>query len=237
MTKRRTHSTEGAVDLGMRGERVHLGDHIAYFWEKDSEFDEAVDFLLHGMRKRDHVVVFGHDDANARVLEVMKKKKVDVDKARSSNRLSVLAGGPDGEQMLGEIGATFQRAIDHGAKCIRLLGNIGWARSGWPSDIDILSFEAKVTAAAKQFPCVVMCMYDVASLSGSVMTHGAFETHPITISRNVLRENPYYVAIDDFLASLEEMEARAKERHMKRRALADTHFRGTIRTTDDTLTL
>lgn len=237
MTKRRTRSSEGSVELGLRGERVHLGDHIAYFWEKDSEFEEAVDFLLLGLRKREHAVLFGHDDANARVLEVLKRKKIDVEKARSSGRLSVLSGNPDGEALLTDIGETFQRAIDAGCKCIRLLGNIGWARSGWPTDIDILSFEAKVTSAAKQFPSVVVCMYDVASLSGSVMTHGAFETHPLTISRNVLRENPYYVKVDEFLASLEEMESRAKERHIRRRVASDSAFRGTIRTTDDTLTL
>ena len=237
MTKPRTRSSEGAVELGLRGERVHVGDHIAYFWEKDSEFDEAVDFLIHGLRKREHVVVFGHDDANARVLEVMKRKKIDVDKAKSNGKLSVLSGHPTGGEMLDEIGGTFQSAVDKGCKCIRLLGNIGWARSGWPTDIDILSFEARVTSAAKQFPSVVMCMYDVASLSGSVMMHGAFETHPITISRNVMRENPYYVKVDDYLASLEEMETRAKERHIKRRVITDASFRGTIRTTDDTLTL
>ena len=237
MTKRRTRSTEGAIDLGLRGEKVHLGDHIAYLWEKDTEFEEAVGFLLQGLRKREHVVVFGHDDANARVLEVLKRKKVDVDKARASGKLSVLSGSPHGDDMLADIGNTFQRAVDDGSKCIRLLGNIGWARSGWPSDVDILSFEAKVTSAAKQFPCVVMCMYDVASLSGGVTMHGAFETHPLTISRNVLRENPYYVRVEDFLNSLEEMENRAKQRHLKRRTLDDTAFRGTIRTTDDTLTL
>ena len=237
MTKRRTRSSADTVELGLRGEHVHVGDHIAYFWERDSEFEEAVDFLLHGLRKHDHAVIFGHDDANARVLDVLRHNKIDVDKARSANRISVLSGNQDSDVMLAEIAATFQRAMDRGAKCIRLLGNIGWTRSGWPSDIDILSFEAKVTSAAKTFPCVVMCMYDVASLSGSVMTHGAFETHPITISRNVLRQNPYYVAVDDFLASLEEMESRAKERHMERRASSEPHFRGTIRTTDDTLTL
>ena len=237
MKKSRSRSTEGSVELGLRGEHVHLGDHIAYFWEKDSEFEEAVNFLLIGMRKREHAVVFGHDDANARVLDIMQRKKVDIDKARSSGRLSVLSGHPNGDDMLAEIGATFQRAVDGGCKCIRLLGNIGWARSGWPSDIDILSFEAKVTSAAKNFPCVVVCMYDVASVSGSVMNHGAFETHPLTISRNVLRENPYYVEVDDYLASLEEMEKRAKERHIKRRLAHDTNFRGTLRTTDDTLTL
>jgi hypothetical protein len=56
-----------------------------------------------------------------------------------------------------------------------------------------------VTGAAKQFPCVVMCMYDVASLSGNIMVHGAYETHPLTFCGNVLRENPFYVGVDEFL--------------------------------------
>ena len=237
MTRRRTHSAEGSVELGLRGEQVHLGDHIAYFWEKDSEFDEAVEFLLAGLKKRDHLVVFGHDDANSRVLDVLRRKKVDVEKARKAGRLSVVSGNPDGSELLANIGGTFQRAVDAGCKCIRLLGNIGWARSGWPADIDILSFEAKVTSAAKQFPCVVVCMYDVGSLSGSVMVHGAYETHPLTISRNVLRENPYFVKVEEYLASLDDMETRAKERHIRLSHRGDTAFRGTIRTTDDTLTL
>jgi hypothetical protein len=237
MKKRRTRSSEGTVELGLRGEKVHLGDHIAFFWEKDSEFEEAVKFLLLGLRKREHAVVFGHDDANARVLEIMQKKGVDVGKAQSQRRLTVLAGNPDGEHMVADIAATFQRAIDAGSKCIRLLGNIGWSRSGWPSDIDILSFEAKVTDTAKKFPSVMVCMYDVQSLSGSVMLHGAFETHPLTISRKVLRENPYFVRMDEYIASLDEMEDRAKTRHLRKGAHRDTAFHGTLRTTDDTLTL
>jgi len=112
--------------------------------------------------------------------------------------------------MLGRIGDQFQAAMASGSKCIRLLGNIGWAKPGWPDDLDILAFEAKVTGAAKQFPCVVMCMYDVAHLSGTVMVHGAYETHPLTFCGNVLRENPHYVQVDHFLTQLEEMEDRAK---------------------------
>jgi hypothetical protein len=112
--------------------------------------------------------------------------------------------------MLGGIGAKFQQAVAGGSRCIRLLGNIGWAKPGWPDELDILAFEAKVTGAAKQFPCVVMCMYDVAHLSGTVMVHGAYETHPLTFCGNVLRENPHYIEATRFLEQLEALEDRAK---------------------------
>ena len=204
-TKRRT----GTIPLGLRDEGVNLGDHIAYFWESERQFEEAIGFLLLGIRNGDHVVVFGHDDANRKVVDVLRKRGIDTDHLQTSERLTVITGGPSGDRMLGNIGETFGRAVEAGCGCIRLLGNIGWSKPGWPDDLDILEFEAKVTGAAKQFPCVVMCMYDVASVSGTVMVHGAYETHPLTFCGNVLRENPFYVGVDEFLDRLREAEAEA----------------------------
>ncbi len=202
MTEKPTKSRGGDIDLGLRDESVKLGDHIAYFWESERQFDEAVNFLLVGIRRGDHSVVFGHDDANKRVLDVLRKLGIDTDHLQAAKRLTVVTGGPSGELMLGNIAETFQAAVKDGCGCIRLLGNIGWSKPGWPDNLNILEFEAKVTGAAKQFPCVVMCMYDVASLSGSVMVHGAYETHPLTFCGNVLRENPFYVGVDEFLERL-----------------------------------
>ncbi len=198
--------SEGTIELGLRGERVSLGDHIAYFWEKASEFEEAVQFLTLGLEQGEHVVVFGHEDANEKVLEIMRRRGLDTDDLLASNRLSVVSGGPTGEQLLGNIGETFQRAVDSGCGCIRLLGNIGWSKPGWPADGEIFAFEAKVTGAAKRFPSVVMCMYDVGSLSGRVMVHGAYETHPLTFCGNVLHKNPYYVGVDEYLVRLKRLE-------------------------------
>jgi hypothetical protein len=222
--------SEGDIELGLRGERIRLGDHIAYFWENDQQFDEAVNFLILGIRQGDHTVVFGHDEANARVLANLERNGIDTDHLQGSNRLSVIGGGPSGEKMLGGIGEKFTEAVKGGSKCIRLLGNIGWSKPGWPDDLDILAFEAKVTGAAKQFPCVVMCMYDVAHLSGTVMVHGAYETHPLTFCGNVLRENPHYVQVDQFLLQLEEMEDRAKvgARKAASTAESDVHLTASV---------
>ena len=178
---------------------MSVGDHIAYVWETPAEFEEAVGFLCRGIRDGDHCVIFGHDEANEEVARLLAEKGFDVPHLTKAGRLSILGGREHGDMMLSEIGSTFQRAQDQGAPLIRLLGNIGWSRPGWPADRDILAFEAKVTGAAKLFPSVVMCMYDAKSLSGSVMLHGCFETHPIVITGNILRHNPYHVEIEEYL--------------------------------------
>lgn len=187
------------VALGARDETVAVGAHIAYIWETRAEFAEAVGFLTRGIRDGDHCVIFGHDEANAEVAQVLAENGFDVRRLEEAGRLTILGGREHADMMLSEIGAAFKRAQDNGAPLIRLLGNIGWSRPGWPADRDILAFEAKVTGAAKLFPSVVMCMYDATSLSASVMLHGCFETHPVVITGNVLRHNPYYVGIEEYL--------------------------------------
>lgn len=188
-----------AVELGINDERVAVSDHIAYFWETEEEFTDAVSFLEVGLRGNDHCVVFGHPNANTKVLSALQNHGFDVNKFTEERRISVMGGKPSGTDMLAEIGNAFRTAMDGGAPLIRLLGNIGWGHKGWPHELDILEFEAKVTEACKSFPCVVVCMYDVRELSGRIMVHGAYETHPLTVCGNVLRENPHCMPIETFL--------------------------------------
>ncbi len=192
-----------SIDLGIRGIRGDVGDHIAYFWETEEEFDDATGFLDTGLELGDHIVVFGHDEANLRVLERLNGRGHSWKRLESQGRLSVLGPEASGEMMLSRIGAAFQKAINAGSTMIRLLGNIGWGKQDWPDEHDILRFEAKVTNAAASFPCIVVCMYDIKSLPGSVVLHGAFGTHPLTIHGNLIRENPMCEHVDAYLARLE----------------------------------
>ena len=195
-----------SVRLGLRDERVTVGDHIAYFWETEREFRDGVRFLEVGLDEGDFCVVFGHDEGNHRVCETLSAHGYDCALLKSRNRLAVIGGDPDAKQMLANIGSVFSRAVADGARLIRLLGNIGWGSEGWPHEDDILEFEARVTGAAKAFPCVVLCMYDVQSLPGRVMVHGAYETHPLTFCGNVMRQNTHYIEVDQFLSRLRKAE-------------------------------
>lgn len=191
------------IDIGIRDLRAAVGSHIAYFWEKPEQFREAVYFLRRGIRSGDHLVVFGHEEANDRVLEVLAALGHDPTELEERGQLSVLGAGSSGDHTLERIGETFQAALVAGASTIRLLGNIGWGEPDWPDEREILRFEAKVTEAAASFPCIVICMYDLQSLTGSVVFKGAFCTHPLTIYDNMIRENPMCIEVEDFLARMD----------------------------------
>jgi hypothetical protein len=196
------NARQPTVPLGITDDKASAGDHIAYFWENDQDFQRGLQFLEIGLRGRDHCCIFGHERANLKALALLNAHGFDVDALMRSGRLSVLEGSSSGDDMLARIGADFQRALQHGAPVIRLLGNIGWGRSGWPDDDEILRFEARVTSAARKFPCVIVCMYDVRAVSGRILLRGAFQTHPLTISEDLLRKNLEYVDEEQFLDRL-----------------------------------
>lgn len=191
-----------SIPLGIGDQFASPGDHIAYFWQNDAEFEAAVGFLEAGLKGNDHGVIFGHQAANIKVLHTLSHRGFDVEKLISSGRISLLDGSSTAEDMLASIGADFQRALDSGSAAIRLLGNIGWGRAGWPADDDILRFEARVTSAARNFPCVILCMYDIASLPGRLVLRGAFQTHPLTVCDERMHLNPHYVEEDKFITTL-----------------------------------
>ena len=197
------------ISLGISGADtlVHQCDHIAYFWENEAQFRNAVGFLELGVRNNEHCVVFGFDEANEKVLSILQERGFNTVQLISQKRLSVLNADSSGEATLQKIDATFQKALDDGSTMIRLLGNIGWQQPNWPNESEILAFEAKVTEAARAFPCVVVCMYDVNSLPGKVIIRGGLETHPVTIRGNVVRENPFYITVQEFLEQLEKDKA------------------------------
>ncbi|MCI0402819.1 MAG: MEDS domain-containing protein [Acidobacteria bacterium] len=193
----------GEVRLGIGDAVARRGDHIAYFRETERDFEVGVGFLEVGLRSGDACFVFGHEQANSRILEVLRASGCEVERLIRARRLYVLDGSPSGQTMLANISVAFQAAMAAGAGTLRLLGNLGWGKPGWPADDGMLDFEARVTEAARQFPCVVVCMYDVHSVSGRVLLKGGFETHPHTLNNLKVRENHHYVPADRFLADLE----------------------------------
>ena len=56
-----------------------------------------------------------------------------------------------------------------------------------------------VDTAATYSDAMVQLAPDVRLLPGTVILHGAFETHPITVCGNVMREDTHYVDHQTFI--------------------------------------
>ena len=62
------------IALGISEDEVPLGSHLVHFWRTEEEFECGVRFLQLGIADRSqYCVLFGHDEANQRVVETLRK--------------------------------------------------------------------------------------------------------------------------------------------------------------------
>jgi len=191
---------ERTVPLGIANAFAAPGDHIGYFWEHERQLDATADFLAAGLERDEVCVLLGHDAANARVLAGLEHRGFQSDDIRRRDRFHTVSGRQPAAAMLRDIDARIRTAVGDGVPMVRILGHLGWGHPGWPADQDILSLEAGVTEAVRNFPSVVLCAYDVRALSGRQLLLGGLESHPLTLRHSALRRNEHYVAAETFPA-------------------------------------
>src|SRR5262245_15744629 len=195
---------ERGIPLGVGNELVAIGDHIAYFWESEREFDATAGFLATGVSRGEACVLIGHDAANDRLLASLERRGLSVRTLMHEHQLQVASVRSSADGLLSEIGDRIKDAVNRGMPAVRILGNLNWGRGtpGWPSDREILRLEAHVTSAAERLPSIVVCVYDVTNLPGPMLMKGGLECHPLTFRRDCLRHNEHHVSPNRFLEEL-----------------------------------
>ena len=194
------------VPLGLGNELAARGDHIAYLWESESDFEAVAGFLAAGVSLGEACVLVGHDAAHALVLAGLERRGLSVRALTDEGQLQVASVSSSGGGLLLEVDQRIKQAVDRGMPAVRVLGNLNWGRGtpGWPSDREILRLEAQVTRAVERLPSIVVCAYDVARLPGPMLVKGGFECHALTFRRHSLRHNELHVPPERFLAELQE---------------------------------
>lgn len=190
----KTGMAQRQIPLGITADDVPLGSHLIHFWKTDEEFESGVRFLQLGIdNESEYCVLFGHDEANARVLETLRKTARDLDQALGGRRLVVLRRESSASATLADIEALFGKAIHSGATVIRYLGILGMGTNPLPGKGagEVTELETSVTALAHRYPCVMVCMYDVNTVSGHLLLASGFATHPLAVWNDELKQNPY----------------------------------------------
>lgn len=192
------------IPLGLGDERAALGDHIAYFWESEREFDATAGFLAAGVSLGEACVLIGHDAANERLLASLERRGLSVRALMQDRQVQVASVHSSADGLLLELDERIKDAVHRGMPAVRILGTLGWGRGtpGWPSDREILRLEAQVTSAAERLPSIVVCTYDVTNLPGPMLLMGGLECHPLTFRRDCLRHNEHHVPPERFLEEL-----------------------------------
>jgi hypothetical protein len=192
------------VPLGLGSELAARGDHIAYLWESESDFEAIAGFLAAGVSLGEACVMVGHDAPHERVLAGLERRGLNVPALTEEGQLQVASVSASGDGLLLALGQGIKEAVDRGMPAVRVLGNLNWGRGipGWPSDREILRLEAQITSAVERLPSIVVCAYNVTNLPGPMLVKGGFECHTLTFRRDHLRHNELHVPPERFLEEL-----------------------------------
>src|SRR5215813_3458643 len=185
------------IALGITEDEIALGSHLIHFWQSDEEFERGVRFLEIGMDDdSQYCVLFGHQEANERALEILRRNGHDVDQMLRIRRLAILRRDSSAAETLKTIEAAFTAAVDNGAAVIRYLGNLGKSEAPLPGRgaDEVVELETGATHLALRYPCVIVCMYDVNTVSGALLLNAGFGTHSHAVCGHTLRDNPYCAA-------------------------------------------
>jgi len=188
------------IALGITGDQVALGSHLIHFWQNEEEFEHGVRFLELGINNEsEHCVLFGHDEANQRVLEVLRKKYPELDRVIQEARLVILRREVSASETLANIEAAFAAAVSKGATAIRYLGNLGVGQAPLPGKgaDEVVELENGATLLGHRYPCVIVCMYDINTVSGRLVLNAGFGTHPLVVRGHALRQNAYFAPRDE----------------------------------------
>lgn len=192
------------VPLGLGNDLAALGDHIAYLWETETEFEAIAGFLEAGVARGEACILVGHDAPHERLMAGLERRGLNLGALVDERRLQLAAVGSSADALLGEFDERLKDAVDRGMPAVRVVGNLNWGRGapGWPADREIWRIEACVTAALERLPGIVVCAYDVTHLPEEFLGKGGMECHPLTLQREGLRHNGLHVPTERFLAEL-----------------------------------
>lgn len=182
------------IPMGITEDRVPLGSHLIYFWESDEDFKRGIRFLYPGLGQGEHCILFGHDEAIEKALEAVEASGFDSRQLIRNLDLTIIRRRSSAQATLSDIGDVVQAALRTGATAVRFLGNLGMGRDPLPAgEDDVLELESKVTGMIAPLPAVVVCMYDVRTLSGRLILKGGLQGHHLAVCNHGVQVNPYYI--------------------------------------------
>lgn len=187
------------------GQEIDRPGHVcAFFSSREEEYETLIPYLKDGV------------EAGEQVLNVLDEARLSDHRARleaaglpmSDDRVLVgssedtyLAGGRfDMERMVGFIRDTLVRAREQG-RCVRTAGWMEWIHRNAPGTERAMEYEARMNLLLPTFDCTFLCVYDLSKLEGGPLVD-IIATHPYVVLRGQIRQNPFYVPPEVYLAEV-----------------------------------
>lgn len=189
----------------------HLGrpGHLcAFFDSRRDEYDVLTPYYQEGLDQGEQVINIVDADRYEDHQRQLAARGVPVADAMATESLKVLtsedtytSGGHfSAERMYGLLQDALATAHFKGRR-VRTSGVMDWASHGHAGTEQLIDYEARVNVLVPQYDCTLLCVYDLAKLSGA-MVMDILATHAYVVRGKRVLENSYYVPPIEMLRSV-----------------------------------
>ena len=197
------------LDLGFGGYSCNWGIHMAGLYQTAQERDDIVlGFLEAGAHAKDLQLYCPTERTREDFVERYSGRCThcpehvrdpDLFQFYSARELYY----PDGEfspwAMDDGLNGFYEKSQSHGPRNIRATAEMVWALEAVPGAEHLMAYESRLNYFIPGKPWISICLYNVTKFDGKTIMQ-VLQTHPYTISRGVVTENPYYLDPDQWLA-------------------------------------
>jgi hypothetical protein len=203
------------ANVTLAGSVIDCRCHVCAFFSSNDEADRVMlSFLKEGMDRGDKGVQILDGRKKADRVRRIESEGIDVAGAEDSGLLEFFPweqaylkpGRFDQDAMLELLGTSFQANRKSRSGITRLWANMEWALEDFPGVHDILEYESRVNDVLPLCDMATVCTYDLTKFSASLIMD-MVRTHPYVIVGGILRQNPFYVPPEIFIAELKERRA------------------------------
>lgn len=202
-------SNQESLSLGFGNYTCNWGTHLCGLYENAEERDEILLGFLHR----------GDIDGDLQLYCPSERSRDDFFQAygclfpdcenhlHQSDRFQISTAKelyyPDGIfspwKMDQNLTAFYRESQENGRRNIRATAEMTWALDAIPGREHLMAYESRLNYFIPGKPWISICLYNINKFSGSTILE-VLQTHPFTINKDGITENPYYQNPDEWLA-------------------------------------
>ena len=188
----------------------------------DEELAMVIPYLLAGLKRGEQCVGIVSKEIKEEATRALYNLGIDVKKCQTWGQFLFLdpvdtylnEGYFAPERMINSVVEAENRALLKGFTGLRSMGEVVWSCSKLPGTERLIEYEVNLNRFFPKSKTLGFCLYDENLYAKDILL-GAVHTHPTVSIYNVLRDNPYYLPPDAFLA--QEKEKNPDEAYARKR--------------------
>lgn len=202
-------SNLGKAVLGYGDYTCNWGTHFAALYETEAERDEILfGFISAGIKNNDIQLYCPVEQSKEQFIQKFSGvyaqytdliKDPDVCIIKSAQELYYPKGIFSPWSMEYSLDQLYQEIKKRGRRNIRAIAEMTWILEAIPGTGHIMAYESILNVFISNKNWISICMYNINAFPGSIIMN-VLRTHPFTISRGIITQNPFYIGPDEWLS-------------------------------------